>query len=240
MIKKIVLTREASKNKPWQDYFSQNGFDVESIPLIETHPKKISLSLKQKEADWLFLTSANAVEYFFNEQVSKLNYKIAVIGEKTKEKLAEYGYKPNFVPSVYQSEVFLSEWLSENTSQTSILLPQSNLSRTIIEDTLTQNGHLVFPIELYETSFPENSQTILIEQLQLEEKRIIIFASPSAWKNFYMIAKQFSIKNENWRIASIGNITTEAILADGWEVTYQPKTFTMKHLADLIIQEEFK
>ncbi|EEP3928198.1 uroporphyrinogen-III synthase, partial [Listeria innocua] len=75
---------------------------------------------------------------------------------------------------------------------------------------------------------------------KLDEKRIIIFASPSAWKNFYTIAKQFSIKNENWRIASIGNITTEAILADGWEVTYQPKTFTMKHLADLIIQEEFK
>ncbi|HEL8270997.1 TPA: uroporphyrinogen-III synthase, partial [Listeria monocytogenes] len=26
----------------------------------------------------------------------------------------------------------------------------------------------------------------------------------------------------------------------GWEVKYQPKTFTMKHLADLIIQEELK
>ncbi len=48
------------------------------------------------------------------------------------------------------------------------------------------------------------------------------------------------LKKEKWHIASIGSITTEAIIADGWEVKYQPKTFTMKHLADLIIQEELK
>lgn len=47
-------------------------------------------------------------------------------------------------------------------------------------------------------------------------------------------------QKEKWHIASIGSITTEAIIADGWEVKYQPKTFTMKHLADLIIQEELK
>ncbi|MDS9999972.1 uroporphyrinogen-III synthase [Listeria cossartiae subsp. cayugensis] len=240
MIKKIVLTREASKNKPWQAYFSKNGFEVESIPLIETRPKKFSLNQEQQAADWLFLTSVNAVEYFFANQHVKTNYKFAVIGEKTEEKLAEFGYMPNFVPSVYQSEVFLSEWLNENPDQTSVLLPQSNLSRSIIKDALIEKGHLVFSMELYETSFPEASKTRLINQLKLKEKQIIIFASPSAWKNFYSIAKTFPDQKEYWRIASIGNVTTEAILADGWSVTYQPQTFTMKHLADLIIQEEFK
>ncbi|MCD2253594.1 uroporphyrinogen-III synthase [Listeria marthii] len=240
MIKKVVLTREASKNKPWQTYFSQNGFNVESIPLIETHPKKFNLNQEQQAADWLFLTSVNAVEYFFANQCVEMNYKFAVIGEKTQEKLAEFGYTPSFVPSAYQSEVFLSEWLNEYPNQTSILLPQSNLSRSIIKDTLIEKGHLVFSIELYETSFPEHSKTMLAKQLKLNEKQIIIFASPSAWKNFYSIAKTFPNQKENWRIASIGNVTTEAILADGWSVTYQPKTFTMKHLADLIIQEEFK
>ncbi|MBC2329681.1 uroporphyrinogen-III synthase [Listeria swaminathanii] len=240
MIKKIVLTREASKNKPWQAYFSQNGFEVESIPLIETQPKKFSLNREQQAAEWLFLTSVNAVEYFFANQKSKTNYNIAVIGEKTKEKLAEYGYNPSFVPSVYQSEVFLAEWLSQNESQTSILLPQSNLSRSIIEDTLIKKGHQVLPIELYETSFPENSKVMLINWLKQNETQIFIFASPSAWKNFYSIAKSFPNQKENWRIASIGSVTTKAILADRWAVTYQPKTFTMKHLADLIIQEELK
>ncbi len=36
MIKKIILTREANKNKPWNEYFSQYGFTVESIPLLKT------------------------------------------------------------------------------------------------------------------------------------------------------------------------------------------------------------
>ncbi|EHU9855126.1 uroporphyrinogen-III synthase, partial [Listeria monocytogenes] len=129
MSKKVVLTREASKNKPWQTYFSQNGYEVMSIPLIKTQPIKINLTREQQETDWLFLTSANAVEYFFTNQYERSNYKIAVIGEKTKEKLAEFGHEPSFVPSIYQSEVFLEEWLNENPEKTSILLPQSNLSR---------------------------------------------------------------------------------------------------------------
>ncbi|EOS9340869.1 uroporphyrinogen-III synthase [Listeria monocytogenes] len=240
MSKKVVLTREASKNKPWQTYFSQNGYEVMSIPLIKTQPIKINLSREQQETDWLFLTSANAVEYFFTNQYERSNYKIAVIGEKTKEKLAEFGHEPSFVPSIYQSEVFLEEWLNENPEKTSILLPQSNLSRTIIKDTLIEKGYIVFSIELYETIFPEASKKLLTEQLKLNETQIIVFASPSAWKNFYYIAKSFPAQKEKWHIASIGSITTEAILADGWEVKYQPKTFTMKHLADLIIQEELK
>ncbi|QKI93104.1 uroporphyrinogen-III synthase, partial [Listeria monocytogenes] len=83
MNKKVVLTREASKNQPWQTYFGQNGFAVVSVPLIKTRPKKISLSREQLEAEWLFLTSANAVEYFFMNQPGEAHYKIAVIGEKT-------------------------------------------------------------------------------------------------------------------------------------------------------------
>lgn len=66
----------------------------------------MDLSREQQQTDWLFLTSANAVEYFFTNQHERFNYKIAVIGEKTKEKLAEFGHEPNFVPSIYQSEVF--------------------------------------------------------------------------------------------------------------------------------------
>ncbi|EAG9222302.1 uroporphyrinogen-III synthase [Listeria monocytogenes] len=240
MNKKVVLTREASKNQSWQTYFAQKGFEVVSIPLIKTRPKKISLSHEQLETEWLFLTSANAVEYFFMNQPGEVHYKIAVIGEKTREKLAEYGYNPSFVPSIYQSEMFLKEWLNENPEKTSVLLPQSNLSRSIIKDTLTDKGHLVHPVELYETVFPENSKTKLAELLNSNETHLIIFASPSAWKNFYSIAKSFPVQKEKWHIASIGSITTKAILADGWEVKYQPKTFTMKHLADLIIQEELK
>lgn len=52
--------------------------------------------------------------------------------------------------------------------------------------------------------------------------------------------KTSQTKKKNWRIASIGNVTTKAIVTDGWDVTYQAETFTMKHLADLIIQEEYK
>ncbi|EIO5735241.1 uroporphyrinogen-III synthase [Listeria monocytogenes] len=240
MNKKVVLTREASKNQPWQTYFAQKGFAVVSIPLIKTLPKKINLSREQLETEWLFLTSANAVEYFFMNQPGEAHYKIAVIGEKTREKLAEYGYNPSFVPSIYQSEMFLEEWLNESPEKTSVLLPQSNLSRSIIKDTLTENGYLVHSVELYETVFPENSKIKLAELLNSNDTHIIIFASPSAWKNFYSIAKSLPVQKEKWHIASIGSITTEAILADGWEVKYQPKTFTMKHLADLIIQEELK
>lgn len=45
----------------------------------------MDLSREQQQTDWLFLTSANAVEYFFTNQHERFNYKIAVIGEKQKK-----------------------------------------------------------------------------------------------------------------------------------------------------------
>ncbi|AIS59961.1 uroporphyrinogen-III synthase [Listeria ivanovii] len=240
MIKKIILTREANKNKKWQTYFIQNGFEVEQVPLIETRPRNISFTSMQLEAEWIFFTSANAVTYFFARQNVIQPYKYAVIGEQTSEKLAEYGFSPSFIPSAYQTEIFLAEWLNRYPEKTSVLLPKSNLSRTIIEETLNEKGYFVFPVELYETIVPTASRLELITIFARDEKQIIIFASPSAWKSFYAVAKNFPNQKENWRIASIGNVTTKAIVTDGWDVTYQAETFTMKHLADLIIQEEYK
>lgn len=97
MSKKVVLTREASKNKPWQTYFSQNGYEVMSIPLIKTQPIKINLSREQQETDWLFLTSANAVEYFFTNQYERSNYKIAVMA-KNKRKVGRIWSRTKFCP----------------------------------------------------------------------------------------------------------------------------------------------
>ncbi|MBC1756997.1 uroporphyrinogen-III synthase [Listeria seeligeri] len=240
MIKKVVLTREASKNIKWQTYFEKNGFLVDSMPLIETKPQKVVFTSEQQNVEWIFFTSVNAVEYFFKQHKVTKPYKYAVIGEKTKEKLADYGHSPSFIPTVYQTEPFLSEWLEKHPEKTSILLPKSNLSRTVMEDTLKEKGYVIFPVELYETIFPNKSKSLLKQFFAQNEKQIIIFASPSAWKNFYSVAKNFPSQKGNWRIASIGNITTKAIEADGYEVTYQAETFTMKNLADLIIQEEYK
>lgn len=67
MSKKVVLTREANKNKPWQTYFSQNGFEVTSIPLIKTRPIKMDLSREQQQTDWLFFNKCKCCRIFLYE-----------------------------------------------------------------------------------------------------------------------------------------------------------------------------
>lgn len=234
MAKHVLLTREASKNMPWLDMLESAGFRVSAVPMIETRPHPCDEVLD--EYDWIIFTSANTVRYFFEQQaVIPKKIKIAVIGEKTTEALALYGYSPHFQPSLFTTDVFIEEWLALGLVSQRIFLPKSNIARDEIAKRFAQSGHLVKENVIYETGFPEEAINQLQSVIHSQPIDIAIFASPSAWRHFL---KSYAGDIKSLKIASIGPVTTEAIKKSGFSVAYEPDNYTMQQICELLIEGE--
>ncbi|MBC6309458.1 uroporphyrinogen-III synthase [Listeria sp. FSL L7-1582] len=234
MSKHVLLTREARKNESWLDFLENAGFQVSAVPMIETRPHPCDMVLD--EYDWIVFTSANTVRYFFEQQETILEtIKIAVIGEKTATVLASYGYSPNFQPTLFTTEIFIKEWLALGLTAQHIFVPKSSIARDEIAKRFAQFEHIVTECAIYETVFPEEATNQLQSVMNSQSIDIAVFASPSAWCHFI---KSYTGDIEALKIASIGPVTTSAIVKSGFSVAYEPDNYTMQQICELLIEGE--
>ena len=66
MVKKIIFTREQAPDSAWLEKIRQSGFETHHVPLIrcQSLPLPEAVQVILPEADWVFFTSAVAVEAF--------------------------------------------------------------------------------------------------------------------------------------------------------------------------------
>ncbi|WP_439442574.1 uroporphyrinogen-III synthase [Listeria aquatica] len=234
----VFLTREKSKNQASLLRLQAAGMKAISIPMIEVKPLTFEWTEKVLQVDWIFFTSQNSVRFFLqNVRQLPTNIKVASIGEKTSEALENWGISVDFEPSLYETEVFLKEWSQKNAAETNaVLLPQSKIAKPRIPQFLTSLGISCFRLPLYDTVLPSEALTNLKSALASYPHFIAVFASPSAWRNFKQILDDLAF-HKPFFIGSIGEVTTQAIEKDDYEVTFQPEKYQMENLIDLIIKE---
>lgn len=175
------------------------------------------------------------VIFFEQQEVIPEKIKIAVIGEKTGDELALYGYSPHFQPALFTTDVFIEEWLALGLISQHVFLPKSSIARDEIAKRFAQSGHSVTERVIYETVFPEKATNQLQSVMNFRPIDIAIFASPSAWRHFL---KSYAGDTATLKIASIGPVTTEAIIKSGFLVTYEPGNYTMQQICELLIEGE--
>ncbi|WP_163653289.1 uroporphyrinogen-III synthase [Listeria sp. PSOL-1] len=236
----IILTREEEQNKIFRDLVNQAGLEYFSLPLIEIEKISVPQSILTRKTDWLFFTSQNAVKFFF-EQVNRTSItgKIAAIGTKTAKALNEKAIPVNFTASKFQAEAFLKDWLLENPTPVSVLFPQSELGRPVIQKNLEQKGYPIFSFAIYKNRLPTNLEAHfihLVKKITQNDQVIFTFASPSAWQNFERISKKQPFPF-HFKIAAIGPITAKAIEESGFTVDYQPDVYTMEALIKKVVKE---
>ncbi len=236
MDKQLLYTRQEPCPQRIHQQFNTCGIQLIEIPLIQV--EKIQVGFPKEKNDWLFFTSANAVHFFDFSKIDPAT-KIAAIGDRTQQALMDYKLKVDFVPSSFYTEIFLQEWLAMYPDKKQkILVPISCQSRHLIKAVLTEKGYEVNELPLYQTIFPEASKmkvrNFFKHAFPLD---CALFASPSAWKNFYHELKENMHNYSNLKIASIGPITTKAIEQDHFQVSYQPDTYNMSALFSLLLKE---
>lgn len=222
-------------------------FDIEviEIPLIKTLP--LPYHLPEKSFDWLFFTSVNAVDYFDFSKVLQ-PVKIMALGNQTAEAIRKKGLEVEFQPQCGYSEALMVEWAEKNVLPQTICLPHSGQARTVIKEGLEDLGHQVTDITTYDLIFPKTSQKLLKDLLLKQNIEYAIFASPSAWRNFYQVVSDYTedaqqlIRQLN--IISIGPVTTHAIQQAGAVVALEPDVHDMVHLYrqlfQALVENDFK
>lgn len=243
--KKILVPRSKKQASVLSKRITDLGGIPIEVPLIAFREKHLTdeviVSLKQQVYDWLVFTSHNGVEVFF-EEIKRLDIaltaKIAVIGEKTKNTVSYYGYQAHFIPSEYVAEQFVQEFVSNLEKGQHILIVKGNRSREYLAEELKASGFQVEEAVLYETYFPNESEELLVEEVNKNDLDVLLFTSSSTAHHFMQIIKKYHLvdKLRSCMVISIGPITTETLESYGLHVTITANPYTTDSILNHLVQ----
>ncbi|MFB4166624.1 uroporphyrinogen-III synthase [Virgibacillus sp. JSM 102003] len=246
--KRILITREESQAKEFSEKVIQYGGKPVEIPLLKISckddPENKQLLQKLHHYKWIFFTSANGVACFFQliSQYSWLhkvleNTRFATVGHKTARILESYGYKSDFIPSVYNADAMAREFTDHHTVMDEpLLIVRGNKSREVLPDWFTKHKIGYETIEVYETIYNSRVKDELNQLLNNNNMDFITFTSPSAVEAFIEMSGSHILKNQVY--VCIGTTTKQRALELGIKNTIAPELFTidgmLKRMSDYI------
>ena len=246
--KTIVITRDSSQSAGLTGLLEQNGATVFHFPTIRIIPPENWSACDQALAridayDWIFFSSANGVSYFMDRAreigVHKIAAKIAVVGEKTREKLVSYGLTCDIMPTEFTAQGLLVALDKTDMKNKRCLLPSSDKSRDALAAGLQKSGAAMERLTVYRTGVNKDLDgSPLIDKINRNEIDCITFFSPSAVTNFAQIMGEKNIKrigSATVRIAVIGPSTARAVADLGLKVDMVPRRSDETDLVDTLI-----
>jgi len=217
----LINTGADTKFAKMKALLEPKGAIVYNLPMIRTQPAKMDRKQQKilgniTKFDWIIFTSTNAVRYFFywldkqNIQYSKVHLNTAAIGRATADELKKYDINVDYIGTAKDSKQFAKDFLNDVTScGKRILLPVGNLAEKHLYNTLKE-VHIIEKITLYNTLEPISMNSEIIDLISREQYDMLLFLSPSAFKNFMAKAPE-TVSKYALNIASIGSTTTKEI-----------------------------
>ncbi|MEO3947174.1 uroporphyrinogen-III C-methyltransferase [Gorillibacterium sp. CAU 1737] len=163
--KRILVTRSRTQSSSLAEQIDDWGGEALEIPVLRLKPPvDPALSAELDEAcrrldeyDWVFFTSANAVEFFFDRlaclglDVRRMaKARVAAVGTKTAEALRVRGIMADLTPEQFQAESLLTEAQPHLKAGQKAFLPRSGLARSVLPEGLAAAGLDVIEADLYQ------------------------------------------------------------------------------------------
>jgi uroporphyrinogen III methyltransferase/synthase len=201
-----------------------------------------------KTYDWLILTSANAVDYFFDRFILQgqdlrtlANCKIAVVGKKTAKFLKARGFTPDFTPPEFVADSLIHHF-PDSIAGLKILFPRvESGGREVLVKSFTVAGALVNEVAAYQSGCPTTADPVAIEALKSGQITIVTFASSKTVQHFYQlvesaIGSDLTAILKNVCIASIGPQTSKTCQELFGRVDVEATEYTLEGLVDGIVR----
>jgi len=249
--KRILITRAAGQSSQFRQILENEGAEVVEMPTLVISAPDSWQALDQaiaeiQEYKWLILTSANAVEFFFQrlrfhnlDSRSLHNLKIAVVGRKTAEFLAQQGIIPDLIPPDFIADSLAASF--PDCTGLRILFPRvQSGGREVLITELEQRGAKVNAVPTYESGCPKYIDELALRSLRKKEIDILTFASSKTVKHFQqLLSQQFPVTEwSEWlssvQIASIGTQTSVTCRELLGRVDIEATEFTLEGLAQAI------
>ena len=249
--KTILVTRAAEQSSKFTTLLQQQGATVVEMPALEITSPSDWTALDRAIAilpqfQWLILTSANGVDYFFT-RLNTLGYdaralagvKIAVVGRRTAATLQTKQLNPDFIPTNYIADSLVANF-PEDLAGKKLLFPRVETGgRQILVREFSDRGAEIVEVAAYQSKCPEQIEPEAVRALQ-QQIDFITFASSKTVKNFYLLLKQqlglTTMKSilAKVKIASIGPQTSKTCRELFGRVDLEAEEYTLEGLTTAI------
>lgn len=256
--KTILVTRAAEQSSKFTTLLQQQGAEVVEMPALMITPPSDWEDLDRAISNlarfqWLILTSANGVNYFF-DRLYQLGYdsralgntKIAVVGRKTASELRKRQLNPDFVPPNYVADSMI-EYFPKPIRGQRLLFPRVETGgRAMLVKELTSEGAEVVEVAAYQSQCPPQMDISVWKVLKNREIDIITFASSKTVRNFCQLLqpKLDSVLTnhpllQQVCIASIGPQTSKTCRKLFGRVDLEATEYTLEGLTSAIAADKF-
>ncbi len=228
--KRVILTRSKEDIDKDRSVFEKLGFDVVSLPLIETIP--IDFDLPPGRVDYVVFPSVKAVRYFLDRTSIPKGAKIVAVGEKTKREIERHGYEVWLVPRDMRAKGVVDQ-LPTGKGEV-VLIPRSEQGREDLLEGLSQKGYRVIPLNVYRTLEIKHDKDVL--ERTLSGGGFIVFASPSAVRSFFANLQKSvgSLLDNDMVVVAIGKTTKSELEKFGLVPNIIPPKPLMEEVAGKI------
>lgn len=252
--KKIAITRPIERSQEAIKIIEEYGGEVLVAPTLElvitnTQPLK-DLCRKADELDWLIFTSPTSILSLFKHCKNlkdRLNTKckIAVIGPRTANYLAEYGLEADLIPTEYTAEGLLELFEDIDIKDNNIGLPRTLAARDVLPLGLKKRGAHVLLVEAYKSGLPHDRSQVnqLVKSIINREVDAVTFTSTLTATNLFKMVDGKDKENllEPLRsgevlVAAIGPVTARALKKYNIP-TITPEEYTVKAMLDRLKEE---
>ena len=167
----VFITRELSEQSYFRRAIEKHGIRIEARSLIRTVPVMTKFdSYILKQVDWIFFSSKNAVEYFFELQpILPEGVKFGVMGSGSEEMLRRKGYFTKYVGESNDTADVSADFAAL-ANGTTVLFPGAEGSLRSIQQGMSA-GTKVIDLPVYET--------VLEEGVEASGSEVLVFTSPS-------------------------------------------------------------
>jgi uroporphyrinogen III methyltransferase/synthase len=244
----VLVTRTADQAGEFSALLEECGARVVECPTIRLLPPESYAELDAMIGDlagfdWLVLTSANAVQFFFARlQALGLDARalgrcrVCAVGPKTAAAIRTHGVNPDLVPADYKAEGVVAAFAGTDLAGRRVLFPRADKAREVIPQGLAELGAEVTAPVAYRNVLPDALPPAALEALEAGEVDCVTFTASSTAENLAALLgpERFARFLDGVTVASIGPITSKTCRKLGLEVRIEPTEYTLAALTDEI------
>ena len=236
----MVVTRAAHQAEDLAAPLRELGARVTVLPAIGIAPPHNPEPLLQAARslgsfDWIVFTSANAVRALALQIPAEeaLRPRAAAIGPATREAALAAGFPVKITADTYIAESLVEAIGHAELIGQRVLIPAAAVTRDIVPAELRKRGAQVTVVEAYRNICPPETIVLAPQVFAPPIPDWVLFASPSAFENLLPLIESDVLTST--RIASIGPVTTAAIVKHGYSVDVEARPQTIPALVDGIL-----
>ena len=240
--RRILVTRAADQIGGFARMLEERGAQVVECPTIRLVPPEqwdeIDSAINRlADMDWLILTSANAVRFFF-ERLGKLGKdsrtlarcQVCVVGPKTAEAVLARGILPDLLPEEFTAEGVVAAFGGYDLQGKRVLFPKADRARDLIPPALEQMGAVVSAPVLYRNLLPEALPDEARDALEQGRLDAVTFSASSTVSNLALLVggpQRLQQLLKDVAVISIGPVTSRTCRELGLTVAVEPPEATL-------------